>query len=26
MQRADLLEKLIKSGVVSVVRAESAED
>ncbi|MFK4965261.1 bifunctional 4-hydroxy-2-oxoglutarate aldolase/2-dehydro-3-deoxy-phosphogluconate aldolase [Lactococcus garvieae] len=26
MQRADLLEKLIKSGVVSVVRAKSAED
>ncbi|MGL4248074.1 MAG: bifunctional 4-hydroxy-2-oxoglutarate aldolase/2-dehydro-3-deoxy-phosphogluconate aldolase [Lactococcus garvieae] len=26
MQRAGLLEKLIKSGVVSVVRAESAED
>ncbi|WP_276420766.1 bifunctional 4-hydroxy-2-oxoglutarate aldolase/2-dehydro-3-deoxy-phosphogluconate aldolase [Lactococcus garvieae] len=26
MQRADLLEKLIKSGVVSVVRADSAED
>ena len=26
MQRSDLLEKLIKSGVVSVVRAESAED
>ncbi len=26
MQRADLLEKVIKSGVVSVVRADSAED
>jgi 2-dehydro-3-deoxyphosphogluconate aldolase/(4S)-4-hydroxy-2-oxoglutarate aldolase len=26
MQRADLLEKVIKSGVVSVVRANSAED
>lgn len=26
MQRAELLEKVIKSGVVSVVRADSAED